>query len=197
MNCPICNTDSVVVKSEFVYREFRKEKFKVFEQYYFCNKCKNDFTTSKQDGLTISQVFNQYREKYNIPFPEELKSIRAIYGLSAKKMAEILGFGINQFRNYEAGEVPNKSNSKILKMICIPSNFKTLIEQSKNHIVPKLYIKIINRIDELKKERKSNTILSQIFNDYLSPNQFNGYKVPSFKKFFNMKIGRASCRERV
>jgi len=186
MNCPICNTNSVVEKSESVYREFRKEKFKVFEQYYFCNKCKKDFTTSNQDRLAISQVFNQYREKYNIPFPEELKSIRTVYGLSAKKMAEILGFGINQYRNYEAGEMPNKSNAKILKMISVPNNFKILIEQSRNQLDKKLYLKIIKKTDDLLKEKKEDSILIQLFNDYLSPNQFNGYKVPSFNKFFNM-----------
>ncbi len=186
MNCPICNNDTIKLKTEIVNREFRKEKFKVFEQYYICKKCKKDFTTPGQDDLAITQVYNQYREKYNIPFPEELKSIRDSYNLSATKMSEILGFGINQFRNYEAGELPNKSNSKILNMIKYPNHFKALIEQSKNQFSTKFYDKIVNKINENLKEAKSDSILRQLFSDYLTPNQFNGYKIPSFKKFFNM-----------
>ena len=45
MNCPICNNNIVELKIEELERDFRKEKFKVFENFYFCNSCKNDFTT--------------------------------------------------------------------------------------------------------------------------------------------------------
>lgn len=184
MNCPICNKDKVKLRSEIVEREFRKEKFKVFEQFFVCYNCNNEFTTPEQDDLAVNQVYNQYRENYNIPFPEELKSIRETYGLSGSKMAEILGFGTNQIRNYEAGEVPNKSNSKILNMIKFPDHFKTLIEQSKQQLGVKLYKKIINIIDELTLE--NDDVLTQLFKDNINPSQFNGYKVPSFNKFFNM-----------
>ena len=47
----------------------------------------------------IFQVYNQYRVKHGIPFPDEISGIREHYGLSAAKMAQILGFGINQYRS--------------------------------------------------------------------------------------------------
>ncbi len=188
MNCPICNNNTVELKIEELEREFRKEKFKVFEQYYFCNSCKNDFTTSEQDDLSVNQVYNQYREKHSIPFPEEIKLVRETYNISSSKIAEVLGFGINQYRNYEAGEMPNKSNSKTLKVICNPIHFKAYIEQSNNIFKIHEYEKIVKLLDiEIEKEQNKN-ILSIIFEDFLTPNRFNGYTIPSFEKFFNMVL---------
>ncbi len=67
------------------------------------------WTTTEMDEANIFQVYNQYRVKHGIPFPDEISGIREHYGLSAAKMAQILGFGINQYRMYEDGEVPSVS----------------------------------------------------------------------------------------
>ncbi len=72
----------------------------------------------------MRQAYNQYRDKYNLPFPEEIKEIRAKYGVSATKMSEILGFGINSYRNYENGEVPNQSNANLIQLAKNPIQFK-------------------------------------------------------------------------
>ncbi len=186
MNCPICNKNTVELKIEELERDFRKEKFKVFQQFYFCNSCKNDFTTSEQDGVSVNQVYNQYREKHSIPFPEEIKLVRETYNISSSKIAEVLGFGINQYRNYEAGEMPNNSNSKTLKVICNPIHFKAYIEQSSNIFKTHEYEKIMKLLNVAIEKGQNKNILSKIFEDFLTPNKFNGYTIPSFKKFFNM-----------
>lgn len=186
MNCPICNTDSVVVKSEFVYREFRKEKFKVFEQYYFCNKCNNDFTTSKQDELAVSQVYNQYREKYNIPFPEQLTAIKKEYGLNSTNFAKILGFGVNQFANYEKGEIPNLSNATLLSLCLAPQEMLKIIERKKDVLSDTLYKKVIKQLNELLENEDLFDLKNLFFDARQIPNRYSGYKPPSFEKFVNM-----------
>ncbi|MDE5881336.1 MAG: helix-turn-helix domain-containing protein [Muribaculaceae bacterium] len=59
-------------------------------------------------------MYNQYRVRHGIPFPDEIAGIREHYGLSAAKMAQILGLGINQCRMYENGEVPSVSNARTI-----------------------------------------------------------------------------------
>ena len=86
---------------------YRKETFRYVHQFYECQDSHERFTTSELDEANLAQVTNQYRAKYGIPFPEEIKRIRQHYGLSASKMSEILGFGENQYRLYENGEMPN------------------------------------------------------------------------------------------
>src|SRR5690606_24785323 len=74
--------------------------------------------------LNYNQLVNQYRVKYNIPFPEQIIGIRSKYDLPASKMSEILGFGANVYRQYEAGEVPSQSNAKLIQLVDDPHEFK-------------------------------------------------------------------------
>lgn len=72
------------------------------------------WTTTELDEANLFQVYNQYRAKHGIPFPDEIAGLRKHYGISAAKMAQILGFGINQYRMYEDGEVPSISNARTI-----------------------------------------------------------------------------------
>ena len=47
-----------------------------------------------------------------LPFTEEIRQIRNKYGLPATTMSEILGFGVNQYRLYETGEIPSETNGQ-------------------------------------------------------------------------------------
>ena len=120
---------------ETIKISYRKEDFKVHKQFYECVGCKDRFTTDELDNVNIKQVYNQYREKYNIPFPEQLIKARESYGLSAAKMAEILGFGTNIYRNYENGEVPNSSNGTLLNIAMDPKEFLKIVESKKVYLL--------------------------------------------------------------
>ena len=106
---------------------FRKEKFRYTYLYYECEDTKEHFTTTEIDELNLAQVYNQYRIKYGIPFPDEIKQIREMYDLSALKMSEILGFGDNQYRLYESGGMPSEANGKVLNLIKDPAIFETFV----------------------------------------------------------------------
>ena len=45
-------------------------------------------------------------------------------------MAEVLGFGVNAYRNYEAGKVPSKSNARLIRLAKDPNKFMELVEIS-------------------------------------------------------------------
>jgi len=62
---------------------YRKEDFSFNFHGYRCEDSKEQFTTTALGNINIGQAYNQYREKYNIPFPEEIKAIRKKYELSA------------------------------------------------------------------------------------------------------------------
>ncbi len=110
--------------------DFRKESFAVTYHYYLCEESGEQLTTTEIDELNMTQLYNQYREKHNLPFPEEIREIREKYGLAATKMSEILGFGINGYRNYESGEVPSQANARLIQLADDPAKFKDLVELS-------------------------------------------------------------------
>ena len=83
----------------------------------------------------MEQVYRQYRERHGIPSPEDIKAIRLKYRVSAAKMSRILGLGANQYRLYEAGEMPSLSNARLITLIAEKDNFeklKTLEEDSRS-----------------------------------------------------------------
>lgn len=175
----------VVLQQENSELVFRKEKFQFTHLYYLCEDTKEQFTTTEIDELNLSQVYNQYRIKYGIPFPDEIKKIRQMYELSASKMSEILGFGDNQYRLYENGDMPSEANGKILSSIKEPPIFKVFVENAKNQFEAKEYEKILFKLKKAMEYEKSNIQENLIFDSY-SRGIFNGYAIQSYSKLKNI-----------
>jgi putative zinc finger/helix-turn-helix YgiT family protein len=189
MKSPVTGKEMTLIK-EKRSMEFRKEKFEVIFHYYKCEDSNEQFTTTALDEVNINQLYNQYRDLFNIPFPDEIIIIREKYGLSASKMAEILGFGANSYRQYEAGEMPSVSNARLIQMIDDPKKFIDIIElcDSLDEKIKLKYIKIAQNIVE---ERKRN-IFNFNLKDYLLGNHladiYSGYRNPNFEKFTEMVV---------
>ena len=107
------------------------------------------FTTTESDTAWFNQVTNQYRAKYGIPYTDEIIALREKYGLSATKMSAILGFGVNQYRLYEMGEVPSESNGKLIRSAMNPHTFKDLVNGSRHQLTDREYAKITARVQEV------------------------------------------------
>lgn len=143
---------------------FRKEQF----DYIHTGIIDADgetWTTTELDEANINQVWNQYRVRHGIPFPDEIIRLREYYGLSAAKMAEILGFGINQYRYYESGEVPNESNARIIIAIRDKETFLEFLDASRGKLSARDYDKI----------RKKVVTLEDFNRPTESPSSNNGY----------------------
>lgn len=167
--------------------DFRKEKFKIQYQFYVCLDSKESFTNDQLDDVNTKQVYHQYREKYGIPFPEEIKEIREQYGLPANKMSSILGLGINVYRNYEAGEVPNVSNGRMIQLIKDPKEFLELIQLGKNEFTSEELEKINKKITlAIEKHSFKETLEESIMLGEKKPGIFNGYRVRNIDKINNM-----------
>lgn len=143
---------------------FRKEQYE-YVHIGIIDRNGEMWTTTELDEANVNQVWNQYRYRHGIPFPDEIIRLREYYGLSAAKMAEILGFGINQYRYYENGEVPSESNSRIIIAIRDKDTFLEFLEASKDKLSEKDYIKIQQRVDSL----------GEFARPAISPSASNGY----------------------
>lgn len=126
--------------------KFRGEMFSYEHSFYRCNQTGIDFTTSELDDQSINQVYSQYRMKYGIPTPEEILATRKKYGLSAARMSEILGMGINQYRLYEAGEMPSQAVGKVLKSIEDPYIFRFYLMNSIHQFSVKEFEKLKGKV---------------------------------------------------
>lgn len=131
MKSPITDKEMILQKEKHVL-SFRKEKFEVVYHYYLCKDTGEQFEDDQLSELNITQVHNQYRERLKLPFPDEITAIREKYGLSARKISDILGFGPNTFGNYEKGEIPGKANARLIQLANDPEEFRKLAKLSDN-----------------------------------------------------------------
>src|ERR1700735_1218798 len=104
MKSPITGTPMKLIREKKAL-EFRKESFDIIYHSYRCEDSGEEFVDERLGDLNLDQVYNAYRDRHHLPFTEEIKETRRQYGLPATAMSEVLGFGINQYRLYETGEI--------------------------------------------------------------------------------------------
>lgn len=129
--------------------EFRGEKYPYVHIAFRDDESGERFTTTESDTVGYEQVTNQYRTEYGVPYTDEIIALRERYGLSAAKMSAILGFGVNQYRLYEMGEVPSESNGKMIRSAMNPRVFLDLVRSSRHQLSEREYAKITARAEEV------------------------------------------------
>src|SRR5690606_16106350 len=139
----------VIKKSKIQTLSYRSQTIQVYAHYYECVDTGETFTTEELDALNLLQLHNQYRERNHILFPEQIKALREHYGVSQRSMSTLLGFGINQYRSYEEGEIPSLSNAKLISLARDPRNFRELVLERKDELKERELADLLRRVDEL------------------------------------------------
>ena len=181
IECPYCDGMADLQK-EIRELTYRKDQFKIIAHFYKCEKCGEEFTTTEADTISLVQAHNQYREKYNIPFPEEIAAIREKYELSAAKMSEVLGLGANGYSNYEKGEMPVPALAKLIATAAKPAVFKEFLVDARPHFSDNAFQKAEEKVDFLIEQESHCNPLYPSLNIYKEPNSYTGYKKPSEEK---------------
>ena len=170
--------------------EFRGEKYEYMHTGWVCKETGERFTTDESDTAAYIQVTNQYRAKYGIPYTDEIVEIRNRYGLSAAKISQLLGIGINQYRKYEQGEVPSVSNGRLIRSIMNPKVMLDMIESSKGELQEQEYKKLTQRLEKIIENNLDYKMqqyeTKRIFSSSRSAD--NGYASISLKKLKNIMI---------
>jgi putative zinc finger/helix-turn-helix YgiT family protein len=161
---------------------FRGESLSVPYINYVCEDSDTEFTTKEADTLNLAMLHHAYRIKHNIPFPDEIVATREQFGLSQRKMSEILGFGINTYRNYENGDVPQLANAKLIRIASKPYGFIELVQQC-DVLKPATTEKLLKKARELSQKESDATL--HLFK-FFRPAYQNGFRSPSFHRISAM-----------
>lgn len=153
---------------------FRKSELTV-PYLFYTDEYGEEYTTTEIDKINYQVVCNAYREKNSIPFTDEIISLRKRYNLTTKKMSLLLGFGENQYRLYENGDIPTLSNAKMISGIEDIDFFERLVNEAGDLFSEKEKKKLQKRIEEIRtsSKDKKNSIIYQSYSK--SKNRFNGY----------------------
>ena len=135
------------------------------------------------------QAYNQYREKHGIPFIEEIVSIREKYDLSASRISEVLGLGVNGYSNYEKGEIPSQAIGNLISTADNPEVFNGMIEKARTCFTSESsYEKTKKRIQHLIEKQNGLGYYHLPLNQHNEPNRFTGYKKLNKEKLSNVLI---------
>lgn len=148
MKSPFANCEAHVVQEQRTVK-FRGDEYAYVYSCYECEQTKERFTTTEMDEENVQQVYRQYRKKYGIPSSEDVARLKDKYGVSAARMALILGFGENQISNYIDGEVPNKANGKTLSAINDPRVFMRYVELAKEQLKPSVFENLMSKLHKM------------------------------------------------
>lgn len=96
---------------------FKQEEFEMDITSFECVDTGKRFTTGDMDDAFVDELHRLWRARHKVPSIEQLRAVREQLGLSQRRMSKLLGFGINQYRYYEAGELPSGSNAVLLRVI--------------------------------------------------------------------------------
>lgn len=178
MKSPFTGKEMKLIKEKMAL-PYRKDQFEILYHAFECVDTKERFTNDELDLINTNQVYNSYREKYGIPFPEEIIAIRQKYEVSAKKMSDILGFGPNVYRLYESGEMPSVSNGRLIASIKEPEEFRRQIRFSFHLLKDSDKVKLLKVVDYLIQENWSDWRKSS---QGLEVNEDNGFKLFNLEK---------------
>lgn len=139
--------------------EYRKETFRVMVPFYRCEDTGNQFTTTESDGVWCRQLHQLYCLKHGIPYTDEIIALRERYGLSAQKMALILGFGENQWRKYEQEDIPNVSNGRVIRSAMNPKVMLDFVESARGVLTDREYDAAKKKVQTIIDKREDRRIL--------------------------------------
>lgn len=189
MKSPITGKEMKIVK-ERRSMNFRKESFDIIFHSFKCETSGEHFTSTALDNVNMNQVYNQYRDKFNLPFPDEIVRIREKYNISAIKMSTVLGFGVNSYRQYESGEMPSVSNARLIQVVKDPNKFIEMVKLC-GSIDENSKRKFINNARLIEEDSRRNRFKFNL-KDYLLGGHladiYSGYRNPSFEKFTEMVV---------
>lgn len=162
-------------------QEFRKESYQVHVRYFVCEDTGEEFNNAEQGDMTCNELYNQYRVKHGVPFPDEIKATREKYGLSFAQITKIVGFGQNQWRQYENGQVPSESNGKSIVAISSKSGMLSMLMASREEFSKEEFSKIWAQVMAVP-DNEEKDIRTLLFYGNTSRSIYNGFSPMSPNK---------------
>lgn len=134
------------LRSEPATVEYRGETIAYEKKYYHCVDSGMEFTDDVLESENLKLIYDTYRRHHSIPLAEELRQMRANYGLPSSAMSLILGLGENQYALYEEGTVPIPSVGRLLALAFNPVNLKSMLQSARSDFTDKQYRKYFKAI---------------------------------------------------
>lgn len=148
--CEFCGKEvktRVITKKEIF--NVRGETIKVDSQVMVCAECGEEMFDEKIDSQTLISVYDKYRKRHNLLYPDEIKKIRKQYGLNQKDFAKLLNWDDKTVRRYENGAVQTRAQNDLLLFISEPDRMHTYLSEHETALTEKQVAKLLGTVSKL------------------------------------------------
>jgi len=186
--CPVCfNDESFTNLDAYEIYEIRGERFRNEIKKHICNNCGEEIIDDDIYDESLKIAFNKYRKKHNLLFPDQIREIRTMYGLSQRAFGRLLGWGEITINRYENDSLQDNVHDQLLKLIKKPENMFDVLNENKNNLSEKEYNKLNIKVKNL---IASNALTENIIIKQLRSidKNFTGNKKFDMDKFKNMVL---------
>lgn len=158
---------------------FKNEKFDVV-----CHCYDSASLPDKVEGINLMQAENLYRQKYGLPFPEEIIALRERYGLTPHRLSEILSMGPNTIKKYERGELPAPALGRMILSLEDAGVFASYLDLARNRLSDSEYETLKRRCEAVSGDTliRVKSLLSSLCHAYNRPSEFNGFRALDFNR---------------
>ena len=116
--CPNCGSEnSIVVVNKSKTIEIKGVPIPVDYTVKHCENCGIEFKSLDETFDVINRARQLYREKNNIPSPEDIRAFMDKYNFSLRDMEKLTGIAFKTIDRYLKGAIPDPSNAKFLAML--------------------------------------------------------------------------------
>lgn len=92
-----------------------------------CRTCGHELGVEEVDEATLQQAYSVYRSRHGLLQPEEIRSIRSMYGLGQKAFSKLLGWGEVTLARYEGGSIQSAAHDQMLRLVQNPANVAQIL----------------------------------------------------------------------
>jgi len=187
--CPNCEeyTEATFGVEKEVYN-VRGEPIEIEAEVAICQKCGEKIFDEERDSRNLELAYSQYREKYKLLSPGEIRTIREKYGLSQRSLSRLLGWGEITIHRYENGAVQDNVHNSTLRLIEDPQNIQRLFEANRNKLPSYTAARLEKRIASFLQEDEEQAFQA-CFERLVSHQQVDltsGFKEYDLEKLKNM-----------
>lgn len=148
--CPTClEMSGYTVESRREIFTVRGELIEVDTRVAVCDRCGGDIGLQELDDSTFRDAYSIYRARHDLLQPDQIREIRAKYGLGQKAFARLLGWGDVTLARYETGSLQSEAHDVTLRLVEDPQNVRRLLDLNRDKLSADQVAAVEARLAEL------------------------------------------------
>lgn len=166
----------------------RGETIRVMREVDECAVCGHRIPTPDSEGALLEAAYESYRRIHAVPSPEDIRAIRARYGLSQRSLARLLNWGAITVHRYERGGLPDAAHSAILRSLANPEVVLRLLDDPACKLSSEERTQVRASLAKRGAEERENSVADRLEDLMASeePSEFTGYRRPSPERLVKM-----------